>query len=277
VIEVVEPAEIEIAAEGARAKVSPERGGMVTTLALGGREIFFLDRDTFLDPTKNVRGGSPVLFPTPGKLRGDAWARGDRSGRLGQHGFARSMPWSIVAQDRASITLALEPTDATRKEYPWDFRFELEHRLGARGLSSVARIENRSREVMPFGLGYHPYFAIQDRRSFALESAATRAFDNVMKEIVPFDARALALGEREIDLHLLDHGGSSIAFSIDGARIAIEGAPELTHWVLWSLPGRGFVCVEPWTCPGDAMNSGDRLIGLTPGAIRELELGIRLG
>ena len=29
--------------------------------------MLFMDQETLRDPTKNVRGGVPVLFPTPGK------------------------------------------------------------------------------------------------------------------------------------------------------------------------------------------------------------------
>jgi galactose mutarotase-like enzyme len=30
--------------------------------------------------------------------------------------------------------------------------------------------------------------------------------------------------------------------------------------VVWTLKVKGFVCVEPWTSPGDALNSGERLL-----------------
>jgi galactose mutarotase-like enzyme len=30
--------------------------------------------------------------------------------------------------------------------------------------------------------------------------------------------------------------------------------------VVWTLKVKGFVCVEPWTSPGNALNSGERLL-----------------
>jgi galactose mutarotase-like enzyme len=34
------------------------------------------------------------------------------------------------------------------------------------------------------------------------------------------------------------------------------------------------VCLEPWTCPGNALNDDDRLLLLAPGASRSLALEI---
>ncbi len=262
---------IEDPASETRACIAPNRGGMVTTFEVGSRPIFFLDRASFLDPTKNVRGGSPVLFPTPGKLAGDAWSRAGKSGTLKQHGFARNRAWAVVRESPSAVTLRLEPDETTLASYPWDFRVDLTYAVRGRALRVTAEIENRSASEMPFGFGFHPYFSVADKRTFAIETDARRAFDNVTKREVSFDRRALDLGPNEVDLHLLDHERREMAFSLDGdLRVTIDGGTDRPHWVLWSLPGRDFVCVEPWTCPGDAMNTGERLIHLPPGATREL-------
>jgi galactose mutarotase-like enzyme len=40
--------------------------------------------------------------------------------------------------------------------------------------------------------------------------------------------------------------------------------------VVWTLEGKDFVCVEPWTCPGNALNTGERLMTLGKGETRAL-------
>jgi hypothetical protein len=75
--------------------------------------VLFMDDETLRDPTKNVRGGVPVLFPTPGKLVDDKWSYAGHSGSMKQHGFARSLPWELAATsdvDCASATLRLRAT-----------------------------------------------------------------------------------------------------------------------------------------------------------------------
>ncbi len=261
---------------GTRATIAPWRGGMVTGLEVEGRALLYLDRETLLDRSKNVRGGSPVLFPTPGKLAGDAWARDGHRGRSPQHGFARRVPWKVERAEAHTALLSLAPSADELASYPWEHRVELRHSVAPGVLRTDARIENRSREPMPFGFGLHPYFALSDPRTFELSSGAMHAFDNVGQRETPFDARSLTLGASEIDLHLLDHGSSAIAFACDGVRMRLEASRDFTHWVVWSVPGKPFVCVEPWTCPGDAMNHGDRLLTLAPGESRVLRVELRV-
>ena len=57
--------------EGSRVTVVPSRGALVTSLFARGREWLYLDEATLRDRTQNVRGGVPVLFPSPGKLAGE--------------------------------------------------------------------------------------------------------------------------------------------------------------------------------------------------------------
>src|SRR5450432_4102041 len=97
------------------AVLAPGRGGMLTRLALGGRHLLFLDEKTLRDPNANVRGGSPVLFPSPGKLVQDSWNRNGHSGSMKQHGFARTLPWEVVRTSHeggASVTLRLQSNEA---------------------------------------------------------------------------------------------------------------------------------------------------------------------
>lgn len=265
-----------------RAVVAPARGGIMTELALGGRELLYLDRATFEDRSANVRGGNPVLFPSPGKLAGDAWSASGAAGQMRQHGFARALPWSLddhgaAAPGGAYARLTLRSSEATRAQYPWDFRAELTYTLLGRALRIDLRVTNETgggAPPMPFGAGFHPYFAVSqaDKARASIETRATRAFDNTTKREAPFDG--FDLTRPEVDLHLLDHGSTESSLSIEGARIAVRGSPEFTHWVVWTLQGKDFVCLEPWTCPGNALNTGERLIHLPSRETRALWIEI---
>jgi galactose mutarotase-like enzyme len=90
---------------------------------------------------------------------------------------------------------------------------------------------------------------------------------------VPFDG--FDLQAREVDLHLLDHQGSELALHLgDGSRIELRASRDLAIWVVWTLADKDFVCVEPWTAPGDALNSGERLIQLEPGAWHQAQVDV---
>lgn len=112
---------------GTHVTIAPERGAIATSFRVGGRELLYLDPATLSDATKNVRGGIPVLFPTPGKLEQDRYRWGSEHGELKQHGFARNLPFRITDADpaRAELTLKLDSSSATLALYPWEFSFEL--------------------------------------------------------------------------------------------------------------------------------------------------------
>jgi galactose mutarotase-like enzyme len=127
---------------------------------------------------------------------------------------------------------------------------------------------------MPFGAGFHPYFQVpQDAKAGAtIATKATRAWDNAAKHEVLFTG--FDLTREEVDLHLLDHGSSESTLTAGDLAVRLRGSPELGHWVVWTLRGKSFVCLEPWTCPGDALNTGERLLFLAPGEARSLRLAI---
>jgi galactose mutarotase-like enzyme len=246
---------------------------MATRLALGGVHAFFLDEATLRDPTKNVRGGNPVLFPQPGKLENDAFTRAGKHGHLKQHGFARSLPWEIArtgTEGAASVTLRLASSDATRAVYGWEFIVEYTYILRGSTLRIEQRFVNAGGEPMPFGAGFHTYFHVTqaEKAGARITTKATRAFDNVEKQKVAL--RGIDLTRPEVDLHLEDHGAEPCTLTFARGAIVVRGSPEYTHWVIWTLAGKDFVCVEPWTCPGNALNTGERLIALGPGEARTL-------
>ncbi len=259
--------------------LAPSRGGMATRWTLGARAVFFLDESTLHDATKNVRGGNPVLFPSPGKLVGDAWQRAGHRGAMKQHGFARNLPWRVGERSTdgaASVVLQFASDESTRAQYPWDFSAEYKYTLVGQTLRVEQRFTNTGTEPMPFGAGFHPYFHVAqaDKAKTRIVTGATKAFDNLTKTVVALPASGIDLTVAEADLHLLDHGPLPCKLEAPGLTVELAGSPEFSHWVVWTIAGKDYVCVEPWTCPGDAMNTGDRLLELAPGASQTIVVGM---
>jgi len=275
---------LEDAGARARVVVAPSRGGMVTRFEVDGTPVLFLDVASLVDETKNVRGGNPVLFPSPGPLAGDRFTYGGRSGSMKQHGFARQRAWSVIATEgdpsRSEVTLELVSDDATRAQYPWDFVARLRYALAGTTLTVETRIESKEEAggaAMPFSLGFHPYFHVADadKARARIATLATRAYDNVTKKVIDFTG-PVDLTLKELDLHLFDHHGNSATLDRGADRIVVSGDPELGRWVIWTLAGKDFVCLEPWTSGADALNTGEGLLMLAPGEARTLTMTMRL-
>lgn len=261
-----------------RVVIAPSRGGMVTRFDVEGRPVLYLDAATLGDPTKNVRGGNPVLFPSPGPLAGDRFAWGGRSGSMKQHGFARNKPWAVVGSSEREATLELVSDDETRAVYPWDFVARIRVALERARLTVETTIANRSSTEMPFAYGFHPYFEIADAQKAraSLATKATKAYDNVTKAVVDVKG-PIDLTAKEVDLHLFDHGEDRAVLDLgDGAQVIVSADEAFGRWVVWTLAGKSFVCVEPWTAGANALNTGESLLVLGPGAERTLTIHVEL-
>jgi galactose mutarotase-like enzyme len=261
--------------------VVPERGGMVTRFRAGGREVLYLDPATLIDRSKNVRGGIPVLFPFAGRLAGGTYTANGVSYAMSQHGFARNEPFRVAEQetrDRAAITLSLTSNDASRAVFPWDFEVRLTYALAGNTLSVEQAYTGHGPGEMPLHAGFHPYFLVPDAEKARAEitTDASKVFDNVTGKSEPFTG--FDLTNPEVDLHLLDHRARSTRLSIGRKpAVTLEMDPSFTTLVVWTLAGKDFVCVEPWTAPGNALNTGSHLIQVPAGATHRAHFKITAG
>jgi galactose mutarotase-like enzyme len=250
--------------DGTSAAIAPQRGAIVTSFRVQDRELLYLDQATFDDRSKNVRGGIPLLFPSPGKLLDDRW----KHGQMKQHGFARNVAWTVAAQTESQATLLLGASEETLRGFPWKFTARLTYTIAPSTLTLSFDIANEDSTPMPFAFGLHPYFVVHDKAHARIPTKATRAYDNVAKTIVPFGG--FEFTQREVDLHLVDHGSAAAMLDLGDVTIAIDCSPELTRWVVWTLPGKDFICLEPWSAPGNALNTGEGLIVVPPGERHEM-------
>lgn len=288
--------------EGDQLRVVPERGGLVCGWRCGGIERLYFDAERFADPAKSVRGGIPVLFPVCGNLPDNRLQLPQGTVVLAQHGFARDRPWQLEAlADGRGIRLELRDDATTRAVYPFGFRLVLEVRLEPAALAIRALVRHEAADAsgsatagaaasgMPFALGLHPYFAVADLGSAALEGLPARCFDHLTAG--PADTAAqLARLTQGVDLRVerIGSGASSTAASgsvaprlLTGlpspegssapAGIELQAEPPFDHTVVWTDPPRSMVCLEPWTA-----RRGDLGLALAPGEQLELTCRYRL-
>ncbi len=258
--------------------LAPSRGGIVTRFEVEGRPILYLDEATLADPAANVRGGVPVLFPSPGPLADGRFAQGGREGRMKQHGFARNLPWEVASREVSAVTLRLSSSEETRSLFPWDFVATFRYSLAGARLLIEQRVDNPGSEPLPFASGFHPYFHVPagEKTRARIPTRATRVFDNVIKRERALEG-PIDLSLPEVDLGLVDHGEPEATLHLpDGARVVVSASPEYRRWVVWTLAGRDFVCLEPWTAPANALNTGQDLLWIEKGASMDLQVEIAL-
>ena len=256
-----------------RIEVVPERGGIITRWQLRDEEILYLDAERFANPDLTVRGGIPILFPICGNLPDNTYTIHNQEYQLKQHGFARDLPWEVIdqeIQECASITLRLDSNNQTKQLYPFDFEVIFIYQLKGNTLEIRQSYTNKSAESMPFSTGLHPYFATLDKTQLEFQIPSTEYQDQRNKTIHPFTG-SFDYESDEIDVAFRDLTDVSASVTDRSRKLYLHLSYDnaYTRVVFWTVKGKDFYCLEPWTAPRNAINTGEQLILLEPEASLE--------
>lgn len=250
--------------------VVPERGGIVISWVVEGDEVFYLDQERFKDPSLSIRGGIPLLFPICGNLPDDTYEYEGNTYSLKQHGFGRTSAWEVTQQstseNEASLTVTLKSNEATRAVYPFDFILDYIYVLKGNTLELRQRHRNLSKVPMPFSTGIHPYFAVNDKSLLEFDIPSTQYQVKADPERNSFGG-AFDFAQDEIDFAFVDLSGtrSSVIDKGSDRKLTLDFDKNYSTLVFWTVAGKDFYCLEPWSGPRNAMNTGKHLLTVAPG------------
>lgn len=252
-----------------RLDVVPERGGIITRWQVQGHDLLYMDADRFANPELSVRGGIPILFPICGNLPNNTYTYKGESHTLKQHGFARDLPWTVtdqITQDGVGITLELESNDRTYAIYPFDFRLRFTYRLQGNALEIHQTYTNRSSEPMPFSTGLHPYFQVSDKTQLQFNIPAIQYQDQIKQTTHDFSGSFdFNLDEIDVAFRNLAQQSTSVIDKTRNTRLQLSYDSIYSTLVFWTIQGKEYYCLEPWTAPRNALNTGENLLQLDPG------------
>lgn len=266
---------------GARIEVVPERGGIITQWHIHDTQILYFDAERFSDPSQSVRGGIPILFPICGNLPDNTYSLkdSDHTFTLKQHGFARDLPWSVSDRsanaDEARLQLTLESSETTRRVYPFDFLLTYTYRLQGDRLILEQQYSNTGDRPMPFSTGLHPYFQVEGtpaaKSQLQLEIPATQYTDHLTHTEQPYRG-SLDWSVPEIDIAFrpISAQQASIRDPKRQVQLSLEYDSAYTTLVFWTVEGKDYYCLEPWSAPRNALNTSVDLLNLAPGESQTL-------
>jgi galactose mutarotase-like enzyme len=256
-----------------RIEVVPERGGIITSWRIQGQEMLYLDKERFANPQLSIRGGIPILFPICGNLPNNTFTYQNKQYILKQHGFARDSSWNVVSQstdNSAQIILTLKSNQETKLIYPFDFELIFSYEIRANKLTICQSYTNNSKQKMPFSSGFHPYFWCKDKSKLKLNIPATEYQDQITKQVYPFQDN-LDYEREEIDIIFPSIKGNTAGFSDyeRNLKLTINYSQLFSNLVFWTVKGKDYICLEPWSAPRNALNTGENLSYLEPGKTQE--------
>lgn len=266
---------INLASGGLEVRIAPWLGGGIARFDIkSAGELIPVLRPwpgaACVDP---LRLGMIILAPWQNRISGGGFMWRNRFRPLAPnlpertpypvHGNAFQLPWRVGHQGRGNATLRL----SSNGPGPFAYEAKLDYALDPEGLTVTLALQNTASEALPYGLGFHPWFAASP--GFQLEAPAVSLWpfgpDGLPARKTGVDAepdldfRSLRpVPDRAIACWMTGWRGNARLFHpAHGLEVTMEASPELAHLVLFSPgPDAGFLCVEPVTHGVDAHNRG---------------------
>lgn len=209
------------------------------------------------------KGHSPILFPLVGMLPDNSVIIEGTRYTMQQHGFAPASEFSLIHYAEDQCTFRLAANHRTQALYPFNFCLDIQYAISGPALSLKATVTNTDVRRMPYSFGFHPAFnwpipdaSSRDSHVIVFEKTETAPIRRPQNGLLrperfptPVEGKHLRLRDE------LFSDGALIFDELASQKLAFEG-PESTvlkisctnlpYLGLWTRPGAGFLCIEPW-------------------------------
>ena len=263
--------------------IVPSIGNIAWKLKAGGKDLLWFPYRSLAEFKKEpALCGIPFLAPWANRLDGDGFfANGRRyplnpglgnlrrdENQLPIHGLLCFSPaWEVTevaaGANEAHVTSRLEywRYPDLMAQFPFAHSVAMTYRLQDGVLEVATRIQNLSKDPMPVGHGYHPYFQMPGipQGEWKIHVAA--------REHVELSKQLLPTGQRrpvnytsgpldDVFTGLIRESDGKARFSVEGKgmRISVLYGPRYEVAVVYAPAGKGFICFEPMTAVTNAFN-----------------------
>jgi glucose-6-phosphate 1-epimerase len=245
----------------------------------GHKPVLWMSSTSAFKPGKPIRGGVPICWPWFGPNAADP--------KAAMHGFARVSQWQVEStnkldNERASIVLKLESSEATRKLWPHDFVARFTATVGPT-LELELETTNRDKSGIMIAEALHSYFLVGDITHLILGGlTGTGYFDKVANARKIEERDPLKLAGETDNVYLNTRTGVTINDPVMGRKIRVEKAGS-SSTVIWNpfeakaatmadvgaAEWKDFICVE-------AVNALENTVSLAPGKTHKIGTTLRV-
>ena len=261
-----------------------ECGAELASIKYNGREYLWQADETFW------KRHSPVLFPIVGAVWNGEYRSDNHVFKMGQHGIARDMDFTLVDESSTELWYELKFSDSTLQAYPYPFYLKIGYRIEENNVHVMWHIENHGSKEMPFQIGAHPAFfwpllsneqisGPASEMQEPLNSTDRRGYFKIESDTYVLPLSIITEGGcigKHGSIRLQENGYLPIdvnTFNDDALIIEDSHVNKVTLCMqdktpylsmsftspvvgLWSPPGKRapFVCIEPWYGRTDSVN-----------------------
>lgn len=216
---------------------------------------------------------APNLFPYIARLTEGRYTLDGREYHMDIHGFVKDSELTAVEVNESSLRLRLKDSEATRRQYPYRFTYEVAYRLEDSRLEIVYRVVNEDGKIMYFGIGGHPGFRVPLEDGLRFEDYELRfsggagaSSEGEVRRVcfspacfvtgtVPYqleDGKVLPLRHSlfDDDAVVLTGVPERVTLQARNGRKAVRVSyPQMKYLGIWHKPHSDapYVCIEPWS------------------------------
>ncbi|ERT03777.1 aldose 1-epimerase family protein [Lyngbya aestuarii BL J] len=119
---------------------------------------------------------------------------------------------------------------------------------------------------MPFSTGIHPYFTVANKQQLVFDLPSTQ-FQAKDDETIQTFSGQFDFEQDEIDVAFFNLSKSSAVVNDLSRKLKLtfEWDNRYSTLVFWTVKGKEFYCLEPWSSPRNALNTGKSLMSAKPG------------
>lgn len=244
-----------------------EQGAELQSIRYAGREYLWSGDAAYWT------GRAPIMFPICGGLKEDRYELDGKLYTLTKHGFAKLLPFTVEAQSDSRLVLALYPNATTQAAYPYDFVFRVTYAIEDEALQISYTAENRGTTPMYCSIGAHEAYAtpegIEEYDVVFPQKETLIAYDldgNLLKHtgkqiLTDSDRLSLKTEYFAVDALVFQDLKSRKATLVHRktGRAISTTFPDSEYFLLWTKPGAGYICMEPWCGIQDPVDSKQKL------------------
>lgn len=203
---------------------------------------------------------APILFPFVGASHKGVYHYQGKEYVMKQHGFARDTDFEVIFADDTKAVYELKSNEKTKESYPFDFCLTVTYVLKENVLTVGWNVENCTDGEMYFTIGAHPAFNVEPGSCLVAEEGGLESLDfirigesgtalpEVYKLKLPGGRLRMPEDMFAEGVYIFENGQLN-SVGLEGPdgkpRITVK-CPGFPYVGVWSKPGAGFVCLEPW-------------------------------
>lgn len=212
---------------------------------------------------------APNIFPMTGGFRDDKYILNGKEYVMPKHGFALNSMFEVESQSDTEAVFVLRENKDTLKVWPYSFEFRVCYKLDDEKISVDYKVTNKNDNTMYFSVGSHDGFATPEGIEeydliFPLKETldSYTLFGNLIGEdktriIENSNTLALKYDYFAVDALVFKSVKSQSVKLVNrntGRGIKLD-FPNFPVLMVWTKPGAGYVCIEPWFGAPDDVNS----------------------